>query len=158
MEHRFTYPPDLLDKMRREQRRRWGLWAALVLIFAAAGLTVERRGWIVPAVVVGFALMLSFFEYLLGRFARATARVAGNVLEVRGNLVRQLDREGRVLGEVDLCDPFKVTYPYYAVGNAFYTVRGPSGQIEFSSRIDGGETLVREVLRQHEWPPGANAT
>lgn len=158
MEHRFAYPSGLVEAIRQERRRRCGLWVVLVSIFAAAGLIVDHRGWIGPAVVVGFALMLGFFEYLLARFARATARVAGDVLEVRGTLLRQLDRDGRIVGEVDLSAPFEVTHPYYAVGQAFYTVRGRPGRVEFSSRIDGAETLVRDVLRQAEWPPGANAT
>ena len=144
--------------MRRERRRRRALRSGLVLVFAAAGLAVERPGWIAPAVVVGFALLLAFFEYLLNRFARATARVADDVLEVRGTFLRQLDRDGHIIGEVDLSAPFAVTHPYYAAGNAFYTVRGRPGLVQFSSRIGGGETLVRDVLRQDEWPPGANAT
>jgi hypothetical protein len=158
MGHHFSYPPGLVEEMRRERRRRWTFEAGLVLLFTAAGLVVDQGGWVAPSVILFVALILSFFEWLFDRFARATAQVAGDMLEVQGTILRQLDRDRRVIGEVDLSVRFEVTHPYYVAGSAFYTVRSRAGQVQFSSRIGGGETLMRDVLRQDDWPPGANAT
>lgn len=80
-------------------------------------------------------------------------------MEYDGSRLRQAATDGTVIGEIELSMPFVVTYPYTALGNAVYRVsQGRGGSVEFSSRIAGGERLVREILRQGEWPPGANFT
>lgn len=107
--------------------------------------------------------MVAVFESLLRRLARRTDELVGQALEYDGTRLRQVASDGTVIGEIDLANPFTVTYPYSAAGNAVYRVSQALGGatrrcVEFSSQICGGERLVRVILRCDEWPPGADST
>jgi len=163
---RYEYPADLAAELGRERRRRLVLWCCIasVVLLAAVYAGVQNDAMLGSA--VGASLMIAIlgvFEAVLSRFARRTSRLAGHVLEVDGDRVRQLDRDGSLVDEIDLSQPYAVSYPYHVCGNAIYHVRqrldsGQSRQIEFSSRITAAKHLVIEVLQHDEWPPGENDT
>ena len=163
---RYEYPVDLAAELGRERRRRLVLWCCIasVVLLIAVYTGVRCDTLLGSAAVAGLMiLILGVFEILLSRFARRTSRLAGHVLEVEGDRVRQLDRDGSLIGEIDLSQPYDVSYLYHVCGNAVYHVRqraafGESRQIEFSSRITAARHLVIEVLQHDEWPPGENDT
>jgi hypothetical protein len=150
-------------ELQLQARRRLWFWAIFLLPFWAIGLhsTLSGDGLLGLYIALGAFGMTLFFEWLLRRFARRTHELVDQALLYDGNRLQQVAPDGTVIGEVDLAIPFSVTYPYSAAGNAVYRVAQGYGEkqtVEFSSRISGGQRLVREVLRYDEWPPGANST
>ena len=63
---------------------------------------------------------------------------------------------------IDLSKQYKVSYPYFASGNAIYEITQYEGKYfkakQFSSRIENAEKLVTKILKHDEWPPGHNST
>ncbi|MHC4180636.1 MAG: hypothetical protein ACYSWU_24315 [Planctomycetota bacterium] len=163
---RYEYPAGLAAELGRERRRRLVLWCCIASVVLVVAVYTGVQNDALPGSAALAALMiaiLGIFEVLLGRFARRTSRLSGHVLEVDEDRVRQLDRDGSLVDEIDLRQPYGVSYPYHVCGNAIYRVRqrsdsGQSRQIEFSSRITDAEHLVVEVLQHDEWPPGENET
>lgn len=162
MAERFTYPPELREEFRREARRRGWFWLLLLPPFLVLFpmMTFGKDGWIAALVfpVVASAAALFAFEFPLRNFARRTGRMIGQALEHDGTTLRQIAPDGKVLAEINLGRPFSVGYPSYVAGDAVYQVTQGGSCLKFSSRISGGERLVREILRHLEWPPGADAT
>lgn len=161
MPERFVYSQETMQELERQSKRRLWFWFIFLSPFLAGGVYAARsgEGWLGPLIAFGAFGMAALFESCLRRFERRTRELAGQVLEFDGSRLRQVAPDGTVLGEIELSTPFAVTFSYSAAGNAVYRVRqGPGGCVEFSSRICGGERLVREILRQAEWPPGANFT
>lgn len=162
MPERFTYPPDMAaDIPHQRARRRWFWVIFLALPWVIALWPVfQCQGWSDLPYALGFSALALFFEFLLRRFEHRTLQLVGQTLEHDGPWLRQLSREGTLIGEIDLTAPFTVRIPYHAAGNALYTVeqiiRGETRSLIFSSRIEGAEHLVIDLLRQTEWPPGAN--
>jgi hypothetical protein len=165
MPDRFTYSPALAQELKDQARRRRWLWLFFLAPFWAYGTyhALTRGTWLGPTVALCASAMAAFFEWLLRRVANKTSHMLDQSLESDGTLLKQLARDGTVLGQIDLTRPFVVTYPYSAAGNAVYRVTQVTEDttrrsLEFASEIQDAERLVRDILKYDEWPPGENAT
>ena len=116
---------------------------------------------VATAIVVGIWLFFTPGIYLIAAVAILWVtfssvvtflRIRGHTIEVDGDLLRELDAQGRERATIDLTRAFTYEFLYRAQGTAIYRLRQGRSRVDFSSDLPEAEYLVREVM-ELEWPP-----
>jgi len=119
---------------------------------------------VATSVIVGVSLfftpgllLVAAFAVLWVTFGSAITmlRLKGHTVQLDGDLLRQLDAQGRERGEIDLGRSFTYEFLYREEGNAIYRLRQGTSSIDFSSDLPEAEHLVKDVMKL-EWPPPMN--
>ena len=161
MKEVFSYPSGLCEQLDTESRRRRWFWALFLSPFVAGSIWAFASGtpWLGLIGIVFTGAIWVIAEEMLARFVKETKSLAGEAIEVEDQIVREVNRLGKAIAEIDLARPFTVGYPSFVFGNAIYHVRQATdvsvAELRFSSRIENAERLVKDILHHDDFPPGS---
>lgn len=155
----FRYSAGLEAAFRKEMRFRRMFWCAFASPFVIMAIFyVGTESFWLAALIASVAIaILSVFELMLRRHTRETMELIGTRLRYDGSSLQQFDGNGEVIASIELSQQYNTSYGYHAAGNAIYKVEQKGRKVlRFSTRIEGAEEIVTEILGEKEWPPGAN--
>lgn len=79
MPERFAYPPEAMQELERQSRRRLWFWLIFLSPFLAGGVhsVLSGDGLLGPLIALGALGMVAFFESRIRLFERRTRGLAG---------------------------------------------------------------------------------
>ena len=101
-----------------------------------------------------FTVMKTGFEVFFFCAFRPVLRLSRRRIVHRNHRLEQEDETGSVITSIDLERAWSLSFDYNTLGHALYTLDQEGRTLTFTSRLNGAQRLVADMLgRPDLWPP-----